>query len=112
MIGAFILNYIESNPAVISNEEVDDIKTSILEESEKYPPKKYRVLDHCQNIQDILVQFQQLLTYYLEDCKKAEQIEAVRKEQTERERIAREKEERNTRTIGLLLGVIKLLFFN
>lgn len=90
MIGTFILKYLNENKAQISEEQMTKIKNVLL--AENLPPKKYRVIDYCQNINDICKALAKLLKYWQDDMKihnerMAEQARIDYKKERRKERL-------------------------
>lgn len=67
MIGTFVLKYLNENSALINEEQMTKIKNVLI--TENLPPKKYKVIDYCQNINDICKALAKLLKYWQEDMK-------------------------------------------
>ncbi len=93
LIGTYVLNYIESNNSTISKKTISKINEII--QKEKLPPKKYSVLNYCENIQTICCSLMKLLQYYNEDY---EEVLRKKNEAKEKARIKREEKKRQDQT--------------
>lgn len=97
LVGSYILNYHNSNKAIIKAKDIETIKKVLDDKS--LPPKTYKVTDYCKNILEICKIIEKLIKYYEHD-------EAIyEKQENERayeEELKRKKEQR---TENILQGI-------
>ena len=100
MIGTFVLKYLNENSALINEEQMTKIKNVLV--TENLPPKKYKVIDYCQNVTDVCKAMAKLLKYWQEDMKIQDSIMAE-------QAIIEQKKKKRDDIIGTVLDIASLI---